>query len=220
MRAAALAPLALAVSCAVAPERLVEPGVHRLREPIRITGSNRVFDFAGAELSGEGAAPDEFTGTAIVIEGGRDITIRNARIRGFKVAMHAIGVERLTIEGCDLSGNWRQRLNSTPDAEAPEDWLYGHQNDDNEWLRYGAAIYLDRCPDATIRNNVGRNGQNGICITRSDRARIYDNDFSFNSGWGLAMYRSSRCVVSHNKFDWCIRGYSHGVYSRGQDSTG
>jgi parallel beta-helix repeat protein len=171
-------------------------------------------------MAGRGDAPDKFEGTAILIEDARDITIRNARIRGFKVVIHAKNVERLTIEGCDLSGNWRQHLNSTPEAEAPEDWLYGHQNDDNEWLRYGAAIYLDRCPGATIRNNVGRNGQNGICITRSDGSRIYDNDFSFNSGWGLAMYRSSGCVVSHNKFDWCIRGYSHGVYSRGQDSTG
>jgi parallel beta-helix repeat protein len=188
--------------------------------PIRLEGSGVVYDFGGAELVGPGAAPDEFQGTAIVVDGGRDVTIRNVKIRGFKVAIHATGVERLTIENCDLSGNWRQRLNSTLEAEAPEDWLYGHQNDDNEWLRYGAAIYLDRCPDATIRNNVGRNGQNGVCITRSDGARIYDNDFSFNSGWGLAMYRSSRCTVSRNKFDWCIRGYSHGVYSRGQDSTG
>lgn len=222
MRIAAASILALLVSCAVAAEKPLDPGVHLLKEPIRIAGNGRVFDFAGATLAGspEGTAPDAFAGTAILIEGGRDITIRNARIRGFKVAIHAIGVERLTIEGCDLSGNWRQHLNSTPDAEAPEDWLYGHQNDGNEWLRYGAAVYLDRCPGATIRNNVGRNGQNGICITRSDGARIYDNDFSFNSGWGLAMYRSSHCVVSHNKFDWCIRGYSHGVYSRGQDSTG
>jgi parallel beta-helix repeat protein len=214
--------LALALSCTVVPERPLDSGVHLLREPIRITGSHRVIDFAGAELVGspEGAAADAFEGTAILIEGGRDITIRNVRIRGFKVAIHAIGVERLRIEGCDLSGNWRQRLHSTPDAEAPEDWLYGHQNDDNEWLRYGAAIYLDRCPGAVIARNTGRRGQNGICITRSDGCRIFDNDFSFNSGWGLAMYRSSRFVVSRNKFDWCIRGYSHGVYSRGQDSTG
>jgi parallel beta-helix repeat protein len=211
-------PILLLASCAVAPERPQLTGVY----PVRLSGSNRVFDFGGAELVGspDGTAPDAFQGTAVVIEGGRNITIRNARIRGFKVAIHATGVERLTIENCDLSGNWRQRLQSTPDAEAPEDWLYGHQNDDNEWLRYGAAIYLDRCPDAVIARNKGRQGQNGICITRSDGAKIYDNDFSFNSGWGLAMYRSSRCVVSRNKFDWCIRGYSHDVYSRGQDSTG
>jgi parallel beta-helix repeat protein len=189
-------------------------------QPIRLTGSNQVFDFDGAILAGLGVQPDEFEGTAIIVEGGSDITIRNVHIRGFKIAIHAIGVRRLTIENCTLSDNWRQRLNSTPDAEAPEDWLYGHQNDNNEWLRYGAAIYLDRCPDAVLRRNVGHNGQNGICLTRSDGARIYDNDFSFNSGWGLAMYRSSRCVVSRNKFDWCIRGYSHEVYSRGQDSAG
>ena len=23
----------------------------------------------------------------------------------------------------------------------------------------------------------------------------------------------------HNRFDWCVRGYSHGVYNRGQDSA-
>ncbi|HTF56183.1 MAG TPA: right-handed parallel beta-helix repeat-containing protein [Planctomycetota bacterium] len=221
MKIAAVGFLALVASCAVAPKRPLEPGVHLLREAIRIHVGG-VYDFTGVTLEGspEGTAPDAFAGTAIVIDGGRDITIRNARIRGFKVAIHARGVERLTIEGCDLSGNWRQRLNSTPEAEAEEDWLSGHQNDDNEWLRYGAALYLDRCPGAVISGNEGRNGQNGICVTRSDGCRIFDNDFSFNSGWGLAMYRSSRNVVSHNKFDWCIRGYSDGVYSRGQDSAG
>ena len=222
MRVVAASLLALLASCTAVSERPVEGGLHFLLQPIRISGSNRIFDFAGVELVGSAdpTKPDRFKGTAIRVEGGRDITIRNARIRGFKVAIHAIGVERLTIEGCDLSGNWRQRLHSTPDAEAPEDWLYGHQNDEDEWLRYGAAIYLDRCPAATIRNNLGRNGQNGICITRSNGVRVYDNDFSFNSGWGLAMYRSSQGVVSRNKFDWCIRGYSHEVYSRGQDSAG
>ena len=194
-------------------------GLRSLENPIRLTESG-VYDFSGVKLDGPGDSPEEYKGAGILVEGGSDITIRNARIRGHKIGIHAVNVKRLTLENCELSGNYRQRLNSTLEAEAGEDWLYGHQNDDSEWLRYGAAIYLDRCPDATIRNNVGRNGQNGICITRSDRARIYDNDFSFNSGWGLAMYRSSRCVVSHNKFDWCIRGYSHGIYSRGQDSTG
>ena len=43
---------------------------------------------------------------------------------------------------------------------------------------------------------------------------------SFNSGWGLAMWRSSDNVVSRNSFDWCVRGYSHGIYDRGQDSAG
>ena len=34
------------------------------------------------------------------------------------------------------------------------------------------------------------------------------------------MWRASKNEIAHNKFDWCVRGYSHGVYDRGQDSAG
>jgi hypothetical protein len=34
------------------------------------------------------------------------------------------------------------------------------------------------------------------------------------------MWRSSRNVICRNALDFCIRGYSHGVYNRGQDSAG
>ena len=34
------------------------------------------------------------------------------------------------------------------------------------------------------------------------------------------MYRASWNRILHNKIDWCVRGYSHGVYNRGQDSAG
>ena len=47
-----------------------------------------------------------------------------------------------------------------------------------------------------------------------------DNDFSFNSGWGIALWRCARNVISRNAVDFCVRGYSHGVYNRGQDSAG
>ncbi|MCH8881741.1 MAG: right-handed parallel beta-helix repeat-containing protein, partial [Planctomycetes bacterium] len=77
-----------------------------------------------------------------------------------------------------------------------------------------------RCRGAKLIGNRARKGQNGICICRCDDSVIVDNDMSFLSGWGIAMWRSSRCDVSHNKCDWCVRGYSHGVYRRGQDSAG
>ena len=51
-------------------------------------------------------------------------------------------------------------------------------------------------------------------------SQVYDNDFSFMSGWGLGMYRSSENVVSRNILDYCVRGYSHEVYGSGQDSAG
>jgi hypothetical protein len=113
------------------------------------------------------------------------------------------------------------RLKSTPAKEDEADWLYPHENDKDEWIEnYGSAIALTDCADATIRRCRGRHGQNGILLVRTTATQIYDCDFSFLSGWGLALYRSSKNLVAKNLFDYCVRGYSHGVYWRGQDSAG
>lgn len=188
---------------------------------VRIEGDDLTVDFQGAVLVGSppGVEADAFAGRGIVIRG-RNVTVKNAHVRGYKVGIFAEDAPGLTLDGCDVSLNYRQRLKSTIERADLSDWLYGQENDENEWLRYGAGIYLFRCPEATVVDCRARNGQNGLCISRCDQARIVDNDMSFMSGWGLAMWRSSRCEVFNNKFDWCIRGYSHGVYSRGQDSAG
>ncbi|MFH1108292.1 MAG: right-handed parallel beta-helix repeat-containing protein [Planctomycetota bacterium] len=204
----------------------LEPGVYRLPDPkddgaIIVEGDGITLDFSGVTLDGapQGTADDEFTGRGIVVHG-RDVTIKNARVKGYKVAIYAQDSPGITLNGCDVSRNYRQHLKSALDHEDLADWLYGHENDHDEWLRYGAGMYLVNCPRATISNCRARNGQNGLCLVRSDEAHVVDNDMSFLSGWGLAMWRSSHCDVFNNKFDWCIRGYSHGVYSRGQDSAG
>ncbi len=36
----------------------------------------------------------------------------------------------------------------------------------------------------------------------------------------MKISRCTRNIVSRNRFDYCVRGYSHGVYWRGQDSSG
>ena len=63
-------------------------------------------------------------------------------------------------------------------------------------------------------------GQCALQLVRSNKGRIHANDFSFNSGLGLGLYRSSSNKVLNNKLDWCVRGFSYGVYNRGQDSAG
>jgi parallel beta-helix repeat protein len=101
------------------------------------------------------------------------------------------------------------------------DWLYPHENDDGQWVtQHGAGVHLKGCTRATIRRVRARDVQNGIILDRVTESRIYDSDCSFLSGWGFAMWRSSRNVITRNAFDFCIRGYSHGVYNRGQDSAG
>jgi parallel beta-helix repeat protein len=57
-------------------------------------------------------------------------------------------------------------------------------------------------------------------MTNCNKGKIYNNDFSFNSGLGIAMYRSSFNTIAYNKINFNVRGYSDGVYNRGQDSAG
>jgi parallel beta-helix repeat protein len=165
---------------------------------------------------------DTFRGTGIRITG-RGITLRGARVHGYRCGIHAAEAPGLLIEDCDLSGNFRQRLKSTPQAEDASggDWLWPHANDNHEWLtNYGAGLYIEDSAGVTVRRVRAREGQNGIILDRVTDSRVYDTDCSFLSGWGLALWRSSGNIISRNAFDFCVRGYSHGVYNRGQDSAG
>src|SRR5215211_7766537 len=58
---------------------------------IEITGENIVVDFNDALLRGstDKQMPNEFYGLAILIKGGKNITIKNLHARGYKVAVMA-----------------------------------------------------------------------------------------------------------------------------------
>ncbi len=189
--------------------------------PILLKGDNLVFDFKGVRLLGSPLEtdPDKRSGVGILVTG-NNITIRNLTARGYKVALMAHRCKNLKILDSDLSYNWKQHLNSTPEKEDESDWMSYHHNEANEWLRYGAGIYLQNCDGFEVARNKITGGQCGLLMRESNGGKVWNNDFSFLSGLGLGMYRSSENTIMHNKFDWCVRGYSHGVYSRGQDSSG
>ena len=207
---------------AIAPETVIEDrdgdGV------IHIGASNIEVTFArGSVLRGsaEDTRPDEYRGFGIRLHGHANVTIRRARISGFWCGLWATKADGLTLEAIDASDNRRAHLKSTPVAEDSSDWLFPHNNDANEWLnQYGAAIWVEDSNRITVRDCTVRHGQNALCLKRVNDSKIYDNDFSFNSGWGIALWRSCRNVISRNACDFCVRGYSHGVYNRGQDSAG
>ena len=191
---------------------------------IHIVASDIEVEFgAGSVLRGspKDGRPDEYKGFGIRIEGQSNVTVRGARISGFWAGLWATRTDGLALEAIDASDNRRAYLRSTPLAEDGGDWLFPHDNDGNEWLNnYGAAIYLEDANNVTVRDCAVRHGQNALCIDRVNDSKIYDNDFSFNSGWGIAMWRCNRNIITRNACDFCVRGYSHGVYNRGQDSAG
>ena len=206
----------------------VRPGVYSLPAPadtaaaaITIRGDSIVVDLTGAVLRGAapGTPPDSFAGVAIRVEGGAGVTVRGATARGYKVGLLARGTRGLRLEGNDFSHNWRQRLESGIEGESLVDWQSYHQNDSDEWLRYGAGIYLASVEGGEVVDNRVVQGQNGLMVTRSRGLRIWNNTLSWLSGIGIGLYRSSDDTIMHNRVDFAIRGYSHGYYNRGQDSA-
>lgn len=207
----------------------VTPGTWRLRAPadpdsalIVVRGDDLTIDFAGATLVGapESGDPDRAAGVAIRIDGGRHVTIRGAHIRGYKIAILARGTRDLRLLDNDLSYNWKPRLYSGVEHESLVDWLTFHHNESDEWLRYGAAIYLAGVRGGEIRHNRADQGMNALLLARTDSVRIWNNTFSFVSGLGIGLYRSNDNTILHNRIDYAVRGYSHGFYRRGQDSAG
>jgi parallel beta-helix repeat protein len=207
----------------------VRPGVYRLAAPasldsplVTVRGDDVTVDFAGATLIGtrDGAAPDEARGLALLIDGGRKVTVRRARIHGYKVAVLARRTSALRLVDNDLSRNWKPRLYSLIEHESLVDWLSFHHNENREWLRFGAAVYLEDVHGGEVRGNIAEQGMNALLMTRSESLVVWNNGFSFNSGLGIGLYRSSDNRIMHNQVDYNVRGYSHGFYRRGQDSAG
>ena len=207
----------------------IRPGTYRLPANasldsalVTVRGEGITVDMRGVRLEGTAldALPDEGQGVAVRIDGGRDVRITGATIRGYRIAVLARGTRGLTLSDNDLSHNWKPRLFSLVGHESLTDWLSYHQNEKREWMRFGAAIYLEDVRGGELRGNRAKQGMNALLMTRTDSVTVRDNTFAFNSGLGIGMYRSSWNVIVRNRVDYNVRGYSHGWYRRGQDSAG
>jgi hypothetical protein len=219
-------------SLRVSASTRVKPGEY-VRPPVGDAGQDGVIvlegltgvtlDLGGVRLYGQrsGTPLDQSTGYGIVLRDCEDVTVRGGEIGGYKGCLVASGCRGLRLEGVRFERWYGQRLLSSVAAENEADRLVPFEDDRGTWLeRYGAAISLSDCTDVEITDCSGRRGQNGILLARTSGARIHGNDFSFLSGWGLVLSASNANVVHHNAFDYCVRGFSHGIYWGGQGSAG
>lgn len=199
-----------------ADSNLAKPVIH-------ISGKNLEIDFNGAIINGS-LHPDQpqlMKGLAIQIDAGSEnITIKNLNVQGYQIALFADSVQKLTIQHCNFSYNYRPALYSGRDKEDERDWMSYHHNEQGEWKQKGAGIYLSHCVNAIIKDNLITGNQCALLMVNCDKASVHNNNFSFNSGLGIGLYRSSNNLIYHNQLDFNIRGFSAGKYRRGQDSAG
>src|SRR5258708_31615697 len=74
---------------------------------IVLRGSNITVDFTGVTLLGAkpDADPDSFTGLAVLVDGGENVTITNLTARGYKVGVLARRSPKLHITASNLTYN-------------------------------------------------------------------------------------------------------------------
>lgn len=206
----------------------VAPGVYRLpgrvsldSALITVRGHGITVDMRGVVLMGMPAdsAPDAARGVAVHVDGGSNVRVHGLTARGYRVAIRARGTRGLVLENNDLSYSWKPRLFSVVEHESLNDWLSYHKNENDEWLRFGAGMYLRGVVGGRITGNTVRQSMNGLLLTHSDSLYIRRNDFSYNSGLGIGLYRASWHRIVENRADYNVRGSSHGFFQRGQDSA-
>ena len=207
-------------SCRIEPNQYFRNGEGD-QPAIVIRGDNITVDFQNSTLLGSPVTiePDQRKGTGILVQG-KNVVLKNLKVRGYKVGVRVEDSPGFMLLDSDLSYNWKQRLKSTLEKEDSSDWMSFHQNEKDEWLRFGAAIYLKNSDGFKLRDVRATGGQCGAMLMNSNKGTIANCTFEFLSAIGIGLYRSSANTIMHNKVDWCVRGYSHGKWNRGQYSAG
>ena len=181
-----------------------------------IRGQGFTVDFRGAVLQGADRTKvpgNDFKGIGILLDGCRDVTLRNAVVNGYMVGIMAKDCLGIHLETCDASGNRCERIAGWGQ------WLNGHALD--AWRNsYGAGFLLDRCKGVRMTGCRSLHAQNGILMIDCSGCEVLGCNASFNSSWGLAMHGSSTNRVLDNCFDFCVRCEKWGKDSAGGDSAG
>jgi parallel beta-helix repeat protein len=204
----------------------IAPGVYRLPVPdgsavIEAAADNVVLDLTGVTIESGARNPWDRVGMGIHSKGHSHISIQGGTVRGYRFNICLEGEagtgSDIKVEGVDLSRSRAQRLLSTETHFDVLDWV--NIFDLDAWESYGAGLYLKNLDDAWVERVNAHDAQNAILIARTTRATVYQSDLSRNSGWGIALYGSSRNNLLNNHADWNVRCEGKS-YSAGCDSAG
>jgi len=171
-------------------------------EPLVIAASGVTLDGNGARIVGPGRAgePDSFQGAGIVAEGCSGVTLRNVRVRGFRVGLAAADGAGWVVEDCDFSDNF---------TDPAAGW---------DVERRAGGIVLTRIAHSVVRRNVAQRVWNGLDLDHCNGNLVVANTFSHCSNVCLKLWASCRNVVADNDLSWGLRIDPGEVHAR--DSAG
>lgn len=184
---------------------------------LEIAADGIVVDLSGLVLDGGRRPPEEREGIGILVDGRKNVILRNARVRGYKYNVVLRRCTNVLVVDGDLSGSRAARIHGRRRYD-PRDWLDIFRP--KIWRGYGAAIVLDGCRRCRVQGVRAGGAQNGAMLVATRESVVSGCDFSRNSGWGIWMWRSGWNQVLHNNCSRCVRCEDPKRFSAGGDSAG
>ncbi len=187
---------------------------------LRLVGLSDVeLDLTSVEMRGSGPQDpqDELVGVGLLVEDCQNVRIVGGVWKGYRQAILVRNSSSVIIENADFSNLWADSLQSTVTGDNDFDWLDPASDGASQ---IPAAITAHGVDGLVVRFCKVRHAQIGVLLSDVEEGLVHDNDFSFLSGWGVALFDSSNCNISYNATEYNVRGYSHGAYAVGHNSAG
>jgi parallel beta-helix repeat protein len=150
-------------------------------------------------LEGPGVTVDgtNFNGYMVKISNSENIIIRNwDSVRHFKYAVHILTADSVTIHDCNFSYN---KVDSAG-------WI-------NIWTNYpqalGGGVMMYQVNHGDIHNNVMKMQNDGVALYHCNNIQVWENDFDWNTSFGIRMYFTDSCHIHHNQSSHINRPYTN-----------
>ena len=177
---------------------VINPGTYNVADPgndgvLRIDGkSNIIIDAANVNVSG-----DNYTGYFIKINNSTNIIIRNFNlVSNYKYATYITNAEYIEIHDNNFNYN---KVDSSG-------WI-------SIWTNYtsalGGGVMMYQVKHAMIHDNNMRFQNDGVALYHCDNIDIWDNDFSWNTSFGIRMYFTDTCHIHYNNCSHVNRPFTN-----------
>ncbi|MCK9399708.1 MAG: right-handed parallel beta-helix repeat-containing protein [Bacteroidales bacterium] len=166
---------------------IFNPGTYTIPDPgndglIRINNQQNII-LDGANVAVDGM---NYSGYMIKINNSKNITIRNFESASrFKYAVYITNSDSIQIYNCDFS------FNKVDSAGWIDVW-----SDYQSALGGGVMMYLTDYVD--IHNNTMKMQNDGVALYHCNHISIWENDFDWNTSYGVRMYFTNSCHIHHN----------------------
>lgn len=161
-------------------------------------------DYAFADPEGNGVVQLNsvqnviLDGENVTIDGGNDegyflyledcsnILIKNFELAtNYFYAVYAVNSDQVRIENCTFSGNKRD----------DEGWIVIFEGPEGA---HGGGVFVNECTRFEFEDNWMTDQNDGIALYHSDSIWVHNNDFSWNTSFGIRMYHTHHCDIQNN----------------------